>query len=255
MSPHQITVLLGFSSKSDDSNTRIGQLTCPEDSYELWHQLDRHIFIGFHLSLMTPTKNALLSSPSSFLHMSLVYQLSTLHSTTACSPLPCFSFTCHTLVRVMFSLSVRDVHHLPWFSSESDDSNWKTGCSLLFHSIFRLWYPGLIPLPVTRSPLYVLTVGGYGELNVLQFFSSEVSWPDIYLLSIPYSPHRTAMQRGSDELNTYHAYHAYLPRNIYDACGNCIAYNPFIIEEHPLHYSMETTLMLFRGFLGHGLMC
>ena len=56
---------------------------------------------------------------------------------------------------------------------------------------YRLWYPGLIPLTVTRSPLYVQTVGGIiywttttlVSLTILPFFRPLV------LLGVAHLPH------------------------------------------------------------------
>ena len=75
---------------------------------------------------------------------------------------------------------------------------------------YRLWYPGLIPLTVTRSPLYVQTVGGIiywttttlVSLAILSFFRPFVS------LGVAHQPHifshpptsRMIVWRGSPEL-------------------------------------------------------
>ena len=70
----------------------------------------------------------------------------------------------HILVLVMFLLSLMtiwDMHLLPSYTAKTQ-----------LHSIFRLWYSGLKPLLVTRSPLYVQTKGaiyGWGTTIVLPF--------------------------------------------------------------------------------------
>ena len=96
----------------------------------------------------------------------------------------------HVLALVMSSLSsmtIWDMHLLPSYTTK-----------MLLHSIFRLWYPGLKSLLVTRSSLYIQTEGGnlwlenYNRSSVLEVSLTR----HLFLIH----PNKMVVQRGSIEL-------------------------------------------------------
>ena len=119
------------------------------------------------------------------------------------------------------------------------------------HSIFRLWYLGLKPSLVTRSPLYILTEGG----NLWLGNYNRSSVPEVSLtrhLFLIY-PNKMVVQRGSIELclkkqkpyTNMLVCHDLSRKMLLKLHCIFIIDNPCVIMigRHPLNHSMETNLI------------
>ena len=158
----------------------------------------------------------------------------------------------HVLVLVMSSLSLMTI----WVMHLSRLYATKTQ----LHSISRLWYLGLKPLLVTRSPLYIQTEGGNSWLgNYNRSSIPEVSLTrHLFLIH----PNKTVVQRGSIALclrkQKPYAYmlvcHDLSGKTLVKLHCIFITDSPCVVMngERPLNLSMETNLMFpTLGFLGH----
>ena len=156
----------------------------------------------------------------------------------------------HALVMSsLSSMTIWDMHLLPLYATKTQ-----------LHSISRLWCPGLRPLLVFRSPLYVQTEGG--NLWLENYNRSSV--PEMSLIRHLFliHPNRMVVQRGSIELCLKKQKPFVSMLVCHDPSGkmlvklHCIFItdNPCVvmIERHPLNLSMKINLMFHTlGFLEH----